>query len=469
MVTQRAWGQLAALGVLLIAAVGLVWLDRPWFASWVRQANLAPAQATYPYTDYAAFLNGARLVANGQGAALYKIEAQRAQQRAEWGTRYDQALAVPYVNPPWFAVALLPLTGLPLGLGYLIWVGGCVALVLGAVGLLVGWARPPPLVAAAFVLVPFSFLPVWRTLLLGQTSALVLFGLAGTVVATGRGRDGWAGLALALAGVKPHLIILPLLVLACAGRWRAIAVCAGASAVGWLAPLLLTGPGILPDYLALLGSPTYAGYENLPQLQTWRAFLAGTLGLTGLPATLLWLAGAAAVGWLVVRGPWPVARGDGGSDDPIQNYVSTQPLPRNTQPAIRNTQYTTRFTFHVSRFTRPRPIPDLAWALALLGTVWVVPHVHLHDLVIGLVPAAAGLRYLYRAGGAAQQRQTGGWVALWAGWAGVWPAWLVPDARLAVWGSALIGAWVVAAQRREPLGGMGEDERQAWNTIPHPR
>ena len=496
-----------ALGIMLGAALMLGWLNGPWLAGWLREADVPPAQAAYPFTDYAAFVNAARLLTGGQGAALYRLEAQRAPQRREWGTRYDEALAVPFVNPPWFAGLLWPLAGLPLGRGFLLWAAACAAMTVAATAVLVAWARPPPLVGAAFMLAPLGFLPFWRTLLLGQTSALVLLGLALATVALARGADRRGGIALALVSVKPHLLILPLLALARTGRWRALVTLVGAGAVLLLLPLPLTGFSVLSDYVKLLQSPAYAGYENLPQVQTWRALIESTLGLSGPLAGALLLAGPLAA---LALGAWawqppvasrrsPVAsrRSSVASrQSPVASRQSSvagrqsavasrrssvagrrssvaganvEPL---TQHSTLNTQHSTLNTRLHSAFRIPHSAFaawELRWALTLLLTPWFTPHIHVHDLLIALVPGAAILRYLYQPAVVAtmsRARRAAGFACLWGGWIGLWPLWLLPDTRLALWGSGLMLGWIVVELRGTAQAAQRE---QAWTAVAHPQ
>src|SRR6476620_4313150 len=104
-----------ALLVVLLASMALCWMNRPWFATWVNEATLPAARATYNLNDFAAYVNAARLIADGRGARAHALGAQRGRETLDWGARYDESLAVPYVSPPLFALARLPLVGLPLG------------------------------------------------------------------------------------------------------------------------------------------------------------------------------------------------------------------------------------------------------------------------------------------------------------------------------------------------------------------
>ena len=425
---------LAGLLVILAAAMLLCWMNRPWFAGWVDQATLPAARATYNLNDYAAFVNAARMILAGHGPDLYNIEAQRAAELRDWSARFDPQLAVPFVNPPWFAVALLPLAPLPMGVGFLIWLAVCCALILSAAALLARWARPPPLVGVAFVLSVAGFVPFWRTAILGQTSALVLFGLAWGIVSVAEGRARRGGLALALVGVKPQLLILPVLALLMERRRKALFWCVSASLALVAVTLPIIGLGAIPDYLALMRSAAYAGYENLPQMQSWRALIEGTLGLRGSTATMLNLAGMLAGLGLVVWAWWEPAR------------TRWAGGPRNWTRLIERNP------------VQSDPNWDLRMALTILATQLFTPHMHVHDLLIWIVPGGLLLHHLYAPGAAwrmGRRRRTIGFVSLWAGYLVVWPAWLWPDARLALWFSLLVCGWLVvelraARQERAP-------------------
>ncbi|MGI8588956.1 MAG: glycosyltransferase family 87 protein [Chloroflexia bacterium] len=436
--------QAAALLMLTASAIALCWLNLSWIGTWVGEATLPAERATYNLNDYSAFVNASRLISGGQGSALYSIEAQRALEVREWGARFDQQLAVPFVNPPWFALVLLPLAGLPLGVGFLIWSVVCVGLVFGANAVLMHWARPPPAVGAAFVLSALGFVPFWRAAILGQTSALVLFGMALGIVFVARRQDRWGGILLALVGVKPQLLVLPLLGLIGARRWRAAAWCVAASVALLASGLLVTGPGAVGDYLKLLGSPDYGGYENLPQMQSWRALVEGTAGLSGAPAALLdglgSLAAVAAVAWT-----WLPASAECG--------VRSAECRSEADSRLSPMKSLLRATHSALRTPHSALDWDLRMALTLMLTQLFTPHIHIHDLLIWFVPGALLLHYLYSPEAAGHpRRRDAGFVLLWSGYLVVWPAWLLPDARLALVFSLMACGWmafVLHETRRE--------------------
>ena len=105
----------------------------------------------------------------------------------------------------------------------------------------------------------------------------------------------------------------------------------------------------------------------------------------------------------------------------------------------------------------------------MLLTPWFTPHIHVHDLLIALVPGAAILRYLYQPAVVAtmsRARRAAGFACLWGGWIGLWPLWLLPDTRLALWGSALTLGWIVMELRGTAQAAQRE---QAWTAVAHPQ
>jgi hypothetical protein len=150
--------------------------------------------------------------------------------------------------------ALLPLFLLPLPLAQAIWLSMLLwGLVWAMVGLtdVLNWPRAP--IARAGLLVWSLLLyPVAWGLLLGQSAVLMFALLVAALIALQWQRDGWAGVALALATLKPQLTVLAaaalLLWSAWQHRWRlwagfgvALAVLLGASFVlypGWVGGFL---------------------------------------------------------------------------------------------------------------------------------------------------------------------------------------------------------------------------------------
>lgn len=86
--------------------------------------------------------------------------------------------------------------------------------------------RPSPVGLAGLLLATLFFYPVARTVILGQFTLHATLFLAAALLALQHGRDGWAGVWLAFASVKPQVVIFvaPWLVLWAVGqrRWRLV-------------------------------------------------------------------------------------------------------------------------------------------------------------------------------------------------------------------------------------------------------
>jgi hypothetical protein len=134
---------------------------------------------------------------------------------------------------------------------------------------------------------------------MGQTSLLVLAGLLVAVDAAQRRRDVLAGMALAVATLKPQFAIFLLVWFALGGRWRIVASCAAVLVAAIALPMVLTGDtAVLADWASALlryrddpindvGAINVFGMANflhefglvLPHGELWAAALAGGLWL----------------------------------------------------------------------------------------------------------------------------------------------------------------------------------------------
>jgi hypothetical protein len=193
-----------------------------------------------------------------------------------------------FVSPPWFALALVPLTAIPLPAARALWLGLNLALLVAAIALaarLVGldWpARRVALVAAIAALVP----AVEFGLHLGQNSLLVwVLVLAALQLAADR-RFAASGALLALALLKPQLVWLFALGTA-ALAWRQ----------GSLRAFLGTGALTLVGLAALSALVAPDSFADLLSLRprTWN-YWGSTVAL---PPLLAWVSGAEALGVLL--------------------------------------------------------------------------------------------------------------------------------------------------------------------------
>jgi hypothetical protein len=215
------------------------------------------------------------------------------------------------------------------------------------------------------VLAVLSFLPVWMVLLRGQVSFVMLALLFSCYLALRAGRDGLAGFCLALALLKPQLVLVPVLVLLAQRRWRAVLGCLVGGTLLAVLSLAVAGPDGVGQYLRLLtqvGQETGSGSLVHPALMfNWRGtavrlvtlifgetYRYGPFLALGLYATLsLFSLGLL---WWAWRRSWAACQ---------------------------------------ARLAG-------LWALTLLVAMLVSPHLHEYDLVLWLLAGGLALAYLRR-------------------------------------------------------------------------
>lgn len=292
--------------------------------------------------DFFAFYAAARLFLARGGDALYVLPAQaefQAQVTAQWGP--GPFTLLPYIHPPQFILLIAPLGWLPYRSAYLIWAGMNLGLAAVATALLARSGRlgRTQTVFAAVCLA--GFLPLFITLLQGQSDLLILTLLAGSFAAWAAGREGAAGVLAALAMIKPQLLLLvPVLFLA-RRSWRALAGFAGTGAALFAIALIAVGPTAVRDYLGIV------------------------------------------LGWLV-RGHagWPIAAQSAYS---LRGLFEGLPLGR----GLSLFALAVLALAAMAALWRGKAQPRLDFALAVAASVSLSPYLNLHDLVLLAVPVFA--------------------------------------------------------------------------------
>jgi hypothetical protein len=256
--------------------------------------------------DFLAFYSAGRLVLDGRPGSLYDVTALTAIQRTVIPDPIGVNGYMPFINPPFVAVAFALLAGLTPETARATWTLIGVALFLAsAIGLTRSLRGRDRLLA--IVLLAASF-PVYHALAEGQLSLLLLASGIGALAAARGGRWTLAGLALIPFWLKPPLLLVPLVLLVLARRWRALmATMAGGVA---LAAVSLPFTGLVPyeryvGYLTAVVTSHFAG-AGAAGATIWRGDLATSEGLNGLLVgylgqgsvglvDLLWVAGIAAL------------------------------------------------------------------------------------------------------------------------------------------------------------------------------
>jgi hypothetical protein len=329
--------QLGAIGLSLALLLGLL----------VSYATLVHTGAAGPKkTDFIPYFSAAHLVNAGNGDGIYSFH-----QMGQFESALVRPLVVkdgvmPYLYPPYFAVALTPLARFPYTVAYLVWVLLNLILLLGC---LVAWQRYAGLrggPAVLFWAAALSFLPVLVGLAQGQTSIVLLALFTGVFFALRAGREFPAGCLLACALIKPSYVVPVLAVLLLRTRWRAILAFLVTALALMAAPVLALGTSINSGYGATLlqaagWQKQIGGFES-----KWNHSFSGLaeLLLPGAAATIVaaMLCLVAGVVFLVV--------------------------------------------------TRRSSSLEGVFGLAIVTGLVLSPHVLVHDLTLLIIPAALALR-----------------------------------------------------------------------------
>ena len=253
-----AWAPARAVtGEARQAAPGALLLMMAVFASAGFLFKLAEYNRAYRYGDFTSYYVAAATLREGSGALYHPATPDMILARAEtpgpwtetaarWGVRDANY----YLYPPFFAMAMMPLTMLPYEAAHLLWYLANLAALGACVWLFVmsdaDWPRPRLGVnlmdlTLALVAIALSW-PSLFTFGAGQANFVVLLLLLGALTALRAKRDVAGGLMVAGAAAIKMTPALLLVYLAWRRRWVALGaaaaglcalVVAGAAAAGW--------------------------------------------------------------------------------------------------------------------------------------------------------------------------------------------------------------------------------------------
>ncbi|MPZ48483.1 MAG: DUF2029 domain-containing protein [Dehalococcoidia bacterium] len=251
-----------------------------------------------PESDFAMFYAGAALVTSAERANVYdkrtivlNIYEERGWDRSLIPADFDpdgpDYVWQRYYNPPFFLLALSPLTSLDLHTAFLVSIGAnVILLILLAVllGAVLRWRQPQTLLLAVAI---FGFSPIYFALHHGQPTILLACLMAGGYLALRNGRHLIAAGLLATTGLKPHWLFPAAAVMVKDKRLLALFVAACFLLLAL--PFALVGPGAVFDYVALVTSRgesdlTDSSYSGA--LLRWTGFFRA---LAGEPRPELWL------------------------------------------------------------------------------------------------------------------------------------------------------------------------------------
>ena len=341
-----------ALSTLLVVALIGVFVGvgaTLWLRLDPTQKPNLPTVTTYqPFLDdYVVYWSAGRMALESEASGLYNQAAIRYVQASATGQPSWQVADLPFFNPPFIAAMLAPFALLPIKTSAMLFM----ALSLGTLALTLRYLLRglPKLEAGLWTLGILSSMPFYYTMLHGQFSFLLLALFTGVYVLLRRRSDAAAGALLALLLMKPQLLLLPLVILVVDKRFVALRGFAVAAAALGLCSLLVAGLSGSFAYVRLMADAT--GWHNqngiaIYAMFGWNAFFTDLLHNTAFSLVTVLSLGAAlgTIGFCAAA--W-----------------------RSTS------QWRDEASF------------DLRYAVLMLGTLLISPHLYGQDLIIAVLPA----------------------------------------------------------------------------------
>jgi hypothetical protein len=206
----------------------------PWRLKWYPRSLLVAITVAFIFTvlsgsgastvagrlggDYPAFYGAGRIIAEGDFGELYNWKRQLDAQKGLFPGEEESFL--PFMYPPYVALAYLPLSLLPYRLSYVVYT----LLLVIALLMTVHLVRPMIAQINRHYLCTFTllllFYPVLRSVLGGQNTALTLLFIACSWRAVEDGHEFRAGIFLGLLLFKPHFAFPLTGIFILSGRWR---------------------------------------------------------------------------------------------------------------------------------------------------------------------------------------------------------------------------------------------------------
>src|SRR5579859_2995230 len=210
--------------------------------------------------DFFSFYSAAQIYVQRGGSAVYDILVQKQYELAVTHQSPDRFIVLPYFHPPYYTLLIAPLAFLDYRTAYYAMTTFNVVLAVALALILVRGSERVHgrgvIVATALIA---GFLPLFVTILQGQSDLVVLVPLAAAYTAWARGRTGWAGVFSALALSKPQLLLLIPVLFITRRSWRAIAAFIATLLGLALLSVVTFGLGSVVDYVGQVGSWAVGG------------------------------------------------------------------------------------------------------------------------------------------------------------------------------------------------------------------
>ena len=251
------------------------------------------------YGDFAALYTAGLLLRRGEGSLLYDGQEQWKVQQ-EFASKVDiRKGPMPFVRPPFEALAFLPLAFFPYPVALAIWSLAKIVL-LWFTARVLPRGRPfyrvyPSWLEVAMLL---GFFPLFLDLLQGQDSVLLLLILAAVLNRLRFGKDIAAGVILGFGLFKFHLVVPIAIMVWLTGRARILAGFLPVASGLVTLSCMVSGAGVLfgyPAYLFNLNRASGVGFVTAQSMPNLRGMLTAFVGRSPYPGPIHWLLLLAAV------------------------------------------------------------------------------------------------------------------------------------------------------------------------------
>jgi hypothetical protein len=247
-------------------------------------------------TDFSLTYVGARIVYQGQGARLYDLGKQKEVR----DSLFQHPNPLVFEHPPFEALFLSPLAGLPYRTAYLVW-GLANVLVWLSLPVLLRPYTPAPRDALTYLALWLLFAPLGVALFQGQSSLFLLLLFAVEFVQLKRGRELPAGIWLGLGLFKFQFVLPFALIFLLRAKWKFLAGFTISAAVLGVLSWIAVGWVGLFQYVHLLlavgANPQNLSYGAAVDMPTLHGFAHAVLGRIASPAVI---SGVVAISSLVL-------------------------------------------------------------------------------------------------------------------------------------------------------------------------
>lgn len=201
-------------------------------------------------SDFMIYWAATHLIRNGENP--YNLELIKSIQAAQ--VHWKPEVHTIAWNPPFLFLFLLPFAGLPFLVAKFAWLIASILIVVTAAGMLIQvyLKEASPRTKLIFVVFAVAFPAVITGLYMGQVTFLVFWGLVASLFLIKREKWFWAGAALLLTSIKPHIVLLAgIYLVAYMARQRRLQGWAGllVSMVLGFAILLVLAPDLISNMM----------------------------------------------------------------------------------------------------------------------------------------------------------------------------------------------------------------------------